>query len=105
MSDLRDPEFLNIFKDVLAWRRTERQNVRVSEACVEVGQYAMITDAYNNRRYGRLAPGESRDIHTNMVWETTQALKHLDVKPGMRIPDIGAERAHLGSERRGRQAP
>ena len=95
VSDLYLPEFIVMYRDLLRWQREEKQRIRISTSCCETSTYDKVRTAYAQRVSHNGTPGASRILRFEMVWETVWPLLYLDVRPGMRVADIGAENSCL----------
>lgn len=89
--DLLRTEAIALYKDFLAWQARETTHSRIDPACVDQAIYPEVKDAFEKRvsHLGKL--GRTRVFGYDMIWETVWALLHLDVKPGMKVADVGAE--------------
>ncbi|GFP34440.1 hypothetical protein HKBW3S43_00233 [Candidatus Hakubella thermalkaliphila] len=94
-NDLWNVVFLRVYKDILAWQKEEKRRVGISCSCCAPENYERIQSAYTQRVSHGGAPGSSRRLRYEMVWETVWTVANLDLKPGLRVADVGAENSCL----------
>lgn len=94
-NDLWNAVFLRVYKDILAWQKKEKRRVSVSRSCCAPENYERIQYAYAQRVSHGGVPGSSRTLRYEMVWETVWTVVNLNLKPGLRVADVGAENSCL----------
>ena len=97
VSDLVDSDFLNTYKDILSWQGQEVLLTNINHNSCPVEDYEKITSLYRKRVSHRGKPGRSRRLYYEMIWETCWAIMNMNLKPGLKVADIGSENSCLPS--------
>lgn len=100
-ADLREGKVISAWERFLSCQREEANRVTVDPGCCPPEAYARLSQWYTSRvshRTSRWEPERnmrSRSYSGEMIWEAMWALAHAQLKPGLKVLDVGAENSFM----------